>query len=1108
MSGYNDLKKDLKKVLNQFRLKLLFLNLLKGIVLLSLYTVVYLFLYYCISSFFLLSITTKTLFYFFFLGGLFFLFFFFLVRPVVWYIIASDFKKDFLLKQIDSYVAEPEDNFYSLFYLAFRSDQVAGNDEDLKKAAFVQKYQRQQTTGNFLNFPYRYLWRTVLFLFLLTGIGFVNISSFTAWYKGLANYQELSKPGFNVNFRLLNTTLNAEYGKPFQLLLKVESDFLSVDNVFVCYSGGEFLMNKKDSVFVYDFDMVNNDLKFRFKTNEVESKWFKISVLSAPVITDYRVTLVPPVYTGLKTEVFENTLDFRVLYGSVLHFEIGFSATDSVFLQSGQELTDLSEKITRSGLKFSRTVKTSGEYTLLASNSDFFRKDLLNFTVTCLPDLYPGIQVSEITDSLNTALHYFYGVITDDYGFSDLRFSYSLNGQRNTVIPIDVRKNVNTQDFYFEFNFAEFAGMDRAKLHYFFEVFDNDNLSGPKSTRSDDKTYAVPDLNEIFDYNSTVNTEVNSSLNEAEKLAQEIVTGVKELQKKILDNSSDNWEKQQLAKDIVEKKEKLDKLLQEVKEKNIKKTSFNNSFSKQDSILKVKQEKIQELLDKIMDEDMRKLMEEFQKLSEEFSKDKFQRLDEKMKLGFDQLSEELDRNIELLKRYQIEEQHGNISEQLEQLKKLQDEFQESLVNRKSVSSDSLAKMGEEIQDKFQNITDNYKKLKEENEQLTAPFSLEPLEKDFNELSQNIEKQKKSAAQGKKDKKLSHEVKKQMDRLSDKMQQQQQQNFMKPTLPQKDIELIIQNILLISFSQEDLIQQFRGVSTQSSRYHELGRMQDMKKLEYRIVKDSLSALARSNLTLASLLNNKFYDIERKFSLLPDYIQNNKRGELAREQQYIVNYLNDMALVLTEALQKSEDEGEAGGAEGGGKKGNKGKNDKNGKGDKEQGYGNLKKFQNGLKRQMEQLVQQMRKGEKGKPLQEGISKMIRENELFQKSLNEFMSESGSLSNAEKQLLNEINKLLEDNIKDIANYSISNNLIQRNNLIYNKLLMSEKASKEREEYEEKRKSVTAQETKFSRPEIYFNAGKKTGLMKTDFQKSGVQLNPYFKNMYNNYYIKLGDE
>ena len=78
--------------------------------------------------------------------------------------------------------------------------------------------------------------------------------------------------------------------------------------------------------------------------------------------------------------------------------------------------------------------------------------------------------------------------------------------------------------------------------------------------------------------------------------------------------------------------------------------------------------------------------------------------------------------------------------------------------------------------------------------------------------------------------------------------------------------------------------------------------------------------------------------------------------------------------------------------------------------------------------------MKNGEKGKPLHQRISNMIRENELFRKSLNEFISEAGSMSSREKQLLNEINQLIDQNIRDMANYSVSGQLINRNNLIYN--------------------------------------------------------------------------
>ncbi|WP_251621271.1 DUF4175 family protein [Odoribacter lunatus] len=989
--------------------------------------------------------------------------------------------------------------------MAFLTDSISG-DEELKKAAFVQKYQLLKEKKICVDFPLKSFLRPLSVLVILSGILFLNGGNFSRLYRDMADYKVVNNPRLNVDFLLLNETLDTEYGKAFQLRLKVESPFFSVENVFVCYGGGEFLMTRKDSIFTYDFDMVNNDIRFYFRTGDAVSKDYLIRVLPTPEVIGYKVTVIPPSYTGLKAEVLKDVVDFRALYGSVLRFHIDLSNVDTLFLQVEDKVSHLPLK-SADAIDFSQRVTTSGEYVLLGSNSDFVRKNLMNFNVSCIPDLYPGIQVSELQDSLNTSLYYFYGVITDDYGFSDLRFNYSLNGQNHTIVPVRINNNITTQEFYFEFNFAEFAGTDKVQIQYFFEVFDNDNVSGPKSTRSDAKNYSLPDLNTIFDFNSETNATVNTAMSEAEKLAKEIVAGVKDLQKKMLDNSVDNWEKQQLSKDIVEKKEKLDKLLTEVKEQNKKKAVLNNNFTKQDSVLQMKQQKIQELLDKIMDDEMKKLMEEFSKLSEEFSKEKFRNIDEKMKLGFDQLSEELDRNIELLKRYQIEEQHSMLSQQLENLKQQQNKFEDA-ADERSVSPDSLKELAQDIEKKLEDIKDNYNQLKEENNQLSQPFELKSLDEKFDALSKDLQQQEKNAAENKKkDDKLSKEIQKKMEELSEEMEEQQQQNFMQMSLPQKDIELIIQNILLISFAQEDLLYQFRNVSSLSPRYNELGRLQDMKKLEYKIVKDSLSAIAKTNLMLASVLNDKFYDIETKFALLPNYIQNNKRNELLAEQQYIVSYLNDIALVLSEALQKDKSEkGESGG---GGKSNNPGgKQQKGGKGDKEEGYGNLKKFQNGLKRQMEDLLSKMKNGEKGKPLQQGISKMIRENELFRQSLNEFMSGEGSFSEEERRLLNEVNKLLEDNIRDIANYSVTNNLIQRNNLIYNKLLMSEKASKEREEYEDKRTSVTAEDMKFKRPELYFKNGKKQGLMRTDLQKSGMKLNLYFKNLFNNYYIKLGDD
>ncbi|MCM1032092.1 MAG: hypothetical protein NC410_11700, partial [Oscillibacter sp.] len=894
------------------------------------------------------------------------------------------------------------DVFLSVYDLAFHPERIRGNDS-LKKAAFVQKYRFLMSNGLSVSFPNKILFgyslivAVLLFLFSWNHIGFSKI------YEDLSDYRTV-RPKHELSFVLLNEDLNVEYGKSFKLKLALKTDGYSVDRVFIRYGGGEFLMNREDTAFVYDFEVVNNDIQFNFTALGQQSDFYKLKVLPSPLITAYKATVTPPAYTGLKAEVQQNTVDFRVLYGSRLRFDFSVVDVDSLYLRQGDRFSLIPLNKKGNAATVNLNVRESGEYFLVGSNRFIPKKDLLNFTVTCVPDLYPGIQVTEMQDSLRTSLRYFYGVITDDYGFSALRFNYALNGGTNTVIPVSFSKGMNVQEFYFSFDFAEFAGMDESDINYYFEVFDNDNLSGPKSTRSDQKMYRLPDLNTVFDYNVEVSQMVNSALNDAEKLARDIVSGVKELQKKMLDNQTDNWEKQQLSKDIVEKKEKLDKLLNTVKENNLKKSDLNKVFAGQDSILMAKQKQIQELLDRMMDDEMKNLMKEFSKLSEEFSKDKFKNLDEKMKLTFDQMSEELDRNIELLKRFQIEERHDLISKRMEKLKSDQAKYDDQVKNR-SANSDSLSDRASKLKKELDDIKDSYSDLLKENKDLSEPYDLKSLEQRFDALSEKLEQQQNENSGNRRNQKLSEEIKKEMDELADELEQQQQQNFMNKSLPQNDIELIVQNILIISLSQEDLLNQFSNVEAQSLKYNELGRQQDLKRQEYKIVKDSLSLLAKGNLMLASLLSHKFYDIEIKFGLLPRYIQDNRRGDLLKEQQYIINYLNDMALSLTDALQKDKQDSKNGGEKGSKKESKSGKDgDGNSGTGQKNGYGQMKKFQNSLKHQLESLISKMKSGEKGKPLQQGISNMIRENELFRKSLNDFISESGALSNTERQLLNE--------------------------------------------------------------------------------------------------------
>ena len=123
----------------------------------------------------------------------------------------------------------------------------------------------------------------------------------------------------------------------------------------------------------------------------------------------------------------------------------------------------------------------------------------------------------------------------------------------------------------------------------------------------------------------------------------------------------------------------------------------------------------------------------FQSFPKNFRKIKFKNLDERMEFTFDQVSEELDRNIELLKRFQIEERHDLISKQIDRLKSDQTRL-ERLLENKSFDRDSAYSRNKSILNDLRAIENNYEELITENSTLSEPFDLKDFKTDFDRLS--------------------------------------------------------------------------------------------------------------------------------------------------------------------------------------------------------------------------------------------------------------------------------------------------------------------------------------------------------------------------------------
>jgi hypothetical protein len=167
--------------------------------------------------------------------------------------------------------------------------------------------------------------------------------------------------------------------------------------------------------------------------------------------------------------------------------------------------------------------------------------------------------------------------------------------------------------------------------------------------------------------------------------------------------------------------------------------------------------------------------------------------------------------------------------------------------------------------------------------------------------------------------------------------------------------------------------------------------------------------------------------------------------------------------------------------------------------------LKEAQEGMKQQLQQMIEQMKSGESGN-MSEQIGKTLSQQEMMQQMIRELMMDSEVGSSAKEQL-KQINQLLEENNVDLANKNITTTMINRQNQILNKLLKAEKAEMERD-VEDERESKTVDEIFYSNPIEFFEYKQQDKEFMDVIERNNYQLRIFYDRKYKEYINNLRKE
>ena len=951
----------------------------------------------------------------------------------------------------------------------------------------------------------KYLKYLVIPTIIILGLAAFEPKIITDSTNRLVSYSTEFTPVAPYDIVILNEDMTAFKNEDFKLRVQLNGAEIP-NSLSIIFNKQRFLLKKEGkNQFHYSFNNIQEDIKLRLFDGEFESKEYSIKTFPKPLLLNFSIELNYPSYLNQSTSILENTGDLSMPEGTQVKWLFSTEETNQLTFIGKDSSIQLIQSGENEFLYSDRFYK-SFRYGLSAANQYLQNKDTIFYSLEVIPDLRPSIEVDTRDDSLNPKMRYFKGYMKDDYGFSKLVFHKRFVSAEDSIGPliseiIPINKSLPQTDFYYAWNTNTIPLKAGDRIEYFFEIWDNDGVNGSKSARTQQLAYEAPTKDELVEKNKESNEEIKKELKESIALTQEIQKDLEELNEKLLNKKELGFKEKKQLKSLLEKQKKVQQSLEKLKQKNQKNNKLQNEFTPQDEELLKKQKQLEELFKDVMSDEMKELMAEIEKMMEKLNKDELQKSLEKIELSNEEIEKELDRNLELFKQLELEKNIAEAKEKLEELKKKQAELKEQSLDKRS-DEEEIKKEQDQLNEEFEKLSEKLDEIEKKNEELEEPNDLEETQSLEDAIKEDMKKSSEELSKNnKKDASESQESSEsKMDELSDKlndMQMAMQSQSNEENL--EDMRALLENLIQLSFDQEEVMEKFKTTDQNDPNYVSLAQTQKKLKDDSKIIEDSLFALSKRVIQLESVINKEMTAVNFNMKKAIEELGERRTGPASSRQQLAMTSINNLALLFDEAIQNMQMQMQMQAGKGECKKPGSGK----------PSPGGMKKLQQQLNKQMEDLKKSMSEGGKkpgGKKgsmpggsnpggMSKELAQMAAKQAAIRKAVENLQEQIGEGTSGDGGAgeLKKLGELMEQTETDLVNKQITNQTMLRQQEILTRLLQSEKAEREREK-DEKREATEFTDQISRNPKSFFEYNqrkeKEIELLKT--------LPPAFSNFY----------
>ncbi len=902
----------------------------------------------------------------------------------------------------------------------------------------------------------------IILAFIITG----NAAVFSDSYTRVIHYKTAYEPPAPFTFEIANEDLAVEEGSSFTL--EVGTAGKMVPETVAIHFDEEmyYLRPNGPSKFRFTFQGIKEDKEFYLSANGVTSRSYSLNVIKVPKLLDFKMGLEFPAYLRKPSETVTGTGNVTIPEGTEVSWNLKTLSTDQVVFATEDTL----QAFTGNGEHYTlaKELFTNTGYQIKTSNQEVKDHETLEYKVTVIKDQFPEIKVEQKRDSIKEENIYFYGKVSDDHSLSRLNLVYfSGNEEDNSekvALPI---KKENVDEFFYSFPGS--LELEKGKDYtFYFEVFDNDGIRGPKRSKSENFGFRKKSDTEVKEEQLQKQGEsiqnLSRSLDKMEMTEKEL----EELSRLQKEKEQLNFNDRKKLDNFLDRQKQQTEIMKNYSEK-LKESLQENNPEESNSFKEELDERLERNEQRL--EENEELLEELQKYSEKLSREELGEKLEKLSKQNTNEQKNLEQLLELTKRYYVQEKTQKLAQDLSKLAEKQEEI---------AADDSIntSENQEKLEEEFEKFQEQMDELEKENEGLKKPYEMERDPEEESEIKEEQEEAGDKLEEGKKNEAGENQKKaaEKMKKMSQKMQEMQmmgqgeQLNADIETLRQ-----ILDNLMVFSFEQEELLLNFRELRPNNPAYPTALRKQQVLKEHFQHIDDSLFALAVNNPMISEKITSKLTDVEFDINKSLERLAENEIPQGTASQQYVMTGTNDLALMLSEVLGSMQEMANPNPSPGGEGEGNQlqdiimtqeelakkmqegmqqgeGQDSGEGEGDQE---GESEKSEDGEGDGTQQ-------GENGREERSGedssgqLFEIYKQQQMLKQQLKNKLKELG-LDENRSNLLREMEQVE----KDILDKGFSQETLQRMNRITHRLMELENAALEQEE--EERRSATTNTIEF---------------------------------------------